>query len=251
MSSIKTARPAILIAHTRSGGTFLAHCLSTHPDIFCPRGEPLLPSHSWRKALPHVSSTAILGCILHAFNYEVGMCRITYVQTNVEVFDYLRSVEALVILLERENLLRCAVSQTIMNMTSRGEIEYPLHTEHTTEIPGVTLHPLVVLERCRWQAEWQKRMHVDTRASKLRTLRLTYAEIVGGEMVNAERLTLQSTERICSFLRVVQYPMTSSLRAVAPRPLSSIVANWDELKAVICDSEFARYLEEEAGEEKK
>ena len=246
MSPIKTARPAILIAHTRSGGTFLAHCLSTHPDIFCPRGEPLLPSHSWRQSLPrHVPSSAILGCILHAFHYEVGMCRITYVQANTEVCDYLRSVEAKVILLERQNLLRCAVSQTLMNMTSRGEIEYPLHSVQTVALPGVTLRPLAVLERCRWQAEWQANMRKTSRSLKLRVLRLTYVDIVGGEMVNADRLPLATTERITSFLGVEQYPMLSPLRAVSPRLLRDIVANWDELKAVIQKSEFAHYLEEE------
>ena len=246
MRSIKTARPAILIAHTRSGGTFLAHCLSTHPDIFCPRGEPLLPAHSWRQSLPsHVPSSAILGCILNAFHYEVGMCRITYVQTNPEVCDYLCSVEAKVILLERQNILRCAVSQTIMNMTSREEIEYPLHSTQTVELPGVTLRALAVLERCRWQAEWHTKMHKMTRGLKLRVLRLTYADIVGGEMVNADRLPLSVTERITSFLGVEQYPMLSPLRAVSPRPLRDIVTNWDELKAVIQTSEFACHLEEE------
>ncbi len=246
MRSIKTARPAILIAHTRSGGTFLAHCLSTHPDIFCPRGEPLLPAHSWSQSLPrHVPSSAILGCILNAFHYKVGMCRITYVQTNVDVFDYLRSVEAKVILLERQNLLRCAVSQTIMNMTSRGEIEYPLHSIEIVEPPGVTLRPFAVLERCRWQAEWHTRMRESTRDLKLHVLRLTYADVVGGEMVNADRIPLAITERLTSFLGVEQYPMLSPLRAVSPRPLCDIVTNWDELKAVIQESEFAHHLEEE------
>jgi len=247
MRLIKTARPAILIAHTRSGGTFLAHCLSTHPDIFCPRGEPLLPAHSWRQSLPrHVPSSAILGCILHAFHYEVGMCRITYIQTNTDVCDYLRSVEAMVILLERQNLLRCAVSQEIMNMTTKGEIEYPLHSVQTVEPPGVTLRPLAVLERCRWQAEWHTKMHKISSDLKLRVLCLTYADVVGGEMVNAERLPLATTERITSFLGVKQYPMSSPLRAISPRPLRDIVTNWDELKAIIQESEFKSYLAEES-----
>ena len=246
MNTIKVSRPAILIAHTRSGGTFLAHCLSTHPDIFCPRGEPLLTSHSWRQSLPsHIPSSAILGCILHAFHYEVGMCRITYVQTNTDVCDYLRSVNAKVILLERENLLRCAVSQTIMNMTSRGEIEYPLHSTQSVALPGVTLRPLAVLERCQWQSEWHANMRKTLRSLKLHVLRLTYADVVGGEMVNADRLPLTTTERVTSFLGVEQYPLLSPLRAVAPRPLRDIVANWDELKSLIQTSEFARHLEEE------
>jgi len=246
MSLAKTANPAILIAHTRSGGTFLTHCLSTHPDIFCPRGEPLLSAHSWRQSLPsRVPSSAILGCILNAFNYKVGMCRITYVQTNKDVCDYLRSVKAKVILLERENILRCAVSQTIMNMAARGEIEYPLHSTQTVELPGVTLRPPAVLERCRWQAEWQRKMRKISRELKLRVLRLTYADVVGGEMVNAERLPLAVTERITSFLGVEQYPMSSPLRAVAPRLLHDIVANWAQLQAVIQKSEFAHFLEDE------
>jgi len=56
---------------------------------------------------------------------------------------------------------------------------------------------------------------------------------------------LATTERITSFLGVEQYPMLSPLRAVSPRLLRDIVANWDELKAVIQKSEFAHYLEEE------
>jgi len=246
MSPIKTARPAILIAHTRSGGTFLAHCLSTHPDIFCPRGEPLYTRHSWRQSLPHhVPSSAILGCILNAFQYEVGMCRITYIQANADVCDYLCSVNARVIILERQNLLRCAVSQTIMGMATRGEVWYPLHSTQTVDPPGVTLCPSVVLEKCRWQAEWQVKMYKMSKDWPLRVLRLTYADIVGGEMVNADRLPLAVARTITGFLGVEQYPMLSPLRAISPYSLRSIVTNWDELKTVIQQSEFAHHLEEE------
>jgi len=76
-------RPAALITHTRSGGSSLATCLSNHPDIFCPRGEPLLEGTEWREAFPDATSVDILECITRAHFYKVGLCKITYVHPLV------------------------------------------------------------------------------------------------------------------------------------------------------------------------
>lgn len=236
------AQPAILIAHTRSGGTFLAHCLGSHPDIFCPRGEPL---RTWHVHAPGIAQVQIVAMALHAYHYKVSMCRLTDVQTSLDILDYLRTVKAKIIVLERENLLRSAVSQTLMNMAGRGEIKRPIHTTKPVKPVRVAVPPAAVLERCRWQQEWQERIRLDVAGTKLCALYLTYKEIVGGEMTSAERVTLRATERICSFLGVETLPLVSNLRAVSPYPLKAIVANWTELRTAVQESEFAHYLTEE------
>lgn len=232
-------KPAILIAHTRSGGTFLAHCLGSHPDIFCPRGEPLI---TWQEHLPDADPVEIIAAALHAYHYKVSMCRVTDIQTSVAIYDYLREVDAKIIVLERENLLRCAVSQTLMNMVNRGEIERAIHTTKTAKVKPVEVQPIAVLERCRWQKEWQERTRRDVEETGLGYLYLTYEDIVGGEKVSAERVPLATTEKICSFLGVEQYPLVSHLRAVSPYDLEDIVSNWTCLQAVIEDSEFAEWI---------
>ena len=45
------ARPAVVIASVRSGGTYLAHCLSNHPQVFCDRGESLHHDSLWHRYL--------------------------------------------------------------------------------------------------------------------------------------------------------------------------------------------------------
>lgn len=238
---MKDSRSAILIAHTRSGGTFLSHCLGSHPDISCPRGEPL---RTWQAHLPNASPVEIIAAALHAYHYKVAMCRITDIQTSVAIYDYLRKTKAGIIVLERENLLRCAVSQTIMNMVNRGEIDRPIHTAKTSKARPVEIQPVAVLERCRWQREWQERTRRDVDATGLDHLYLTYEDIVGKEMVSAERVPLLTTERICSFLRVEQCPLVSHLRAVSPYHLKDLVSNWSQVRATIEDSEFAQWVPE-------
>ena len=236
------SQPAMLIAHTRSGGTFLAHCLGSHPDIFCPRGEPL---RTWHVHAPELTQVQVVAMALHAYHYKVSMCRLTDVQTSLAIFDYLRTVKAKIIVLDRENLLRCAVSQTLMNMAGRGEIKRPVHTTEQVQRPPVIVSPVAVLERCAWQKEWQERIRLDTEGTRLPVLHLTYREVVGGEMVSAARVTLQATERICSFLGVETLPLVSNLRAVSPFPLSAVVSNWEELEGAVVDSEFKGFLDDE------
>jgi len=40
-------QPAILLTEPRTGGTFLAGCLSNHTDVFCARGEPFHRGSRW------------------------------------------------------------------------------------------------------------------------------------------------------------------------------------------------------------
>ena len=76
---------AVLIAHTRSGGCLLNHFLSSHPQLFWPRGEPLLPGAEWKRAFPHASDVEILSCIMRAAHYKVGGCKVTYEQMNPKI----------------------------------------------------------------------------------------------------------------------------------------------------------------------
>ena len=58
------ARPAVLIASVRSGGTFLAHCLSNHPQIFCDRGESLHYRSLWHTHLT-TNRAKLIYCLTH------------------------------------------------------------------------------------------------------------------------------------------------------------------------------------------
>jgi len=55
------ALPFLILAHVRTGGTFCAHALSNHPQVYCDRGETLHHLSAWRKA--HVSVGKIVETI--------------------------------------------------------------------------------------------------------------------------------------------------------------------------------------------
>ena len=66
-----TANPAVIITLQRTGGSWLAGCLSNHPDIFCTRGEPLAKRSLWTRAAP--DDVARLDLILRQQYYKIAM----------------------------------------------------------------------------------------------------------------------------------------------------------------------------------
>jgi len=236
------ARPAVIVASIRSGGTFLAHCLSNHPQIFCDRGESLHHTSLWHSHLT-TNRAKVLFCLTHMHGYQVSMVKLLYQQAFlVEVWDYIRELP--IIWLRRENTIRQAVSVILNKMARRGRIEHPQHTFGKVDPVRVELEPQRVLNAAR-----NLLVH-DRRAKELldllNTLELIYEEIVGPGSTLADGVA----RRICEFLgvRSPRCPLSCDLTRINPRPLEEMIRNWDEVRAAIEASEFAACLAMQNGE---
>ena len=246
------ASPAVLIAHTRSGGCYLNHCLSSHPQIFWPRGEPLLPGAEWMSALKGVNKRQILKVIMRAAHYKVGGCKITYEQMDDKIWAFLRQRRVKIIHLWRENMLRTVVSQRITGQVSGQHL--PGHKPHTFKRlppPEATVNIGKVLQRMRtqWDAieRMQEKLVKEAAMTGKNFLDLTYAQIVGGEGKEAMGPPHAVCRTICEFLGVREIGLTCELRRVHPYPLSLVLEkrNWEQLRETVAASEFAHCLEEE------
>lgn len=239
------ATPAVIVAALRSGGTFLAHCLSNHPQVFCDRGEPLHNGSVWCSTL-HPSRKALLSALLNQTGYRVSMCKLTYGQAFMrEIWPFLLERQPKVIWLRRENAVRQAISVLINREARRGKIKRPQHTFSAARPGGrVTLDAEAVLKTARGL-----RRHDGNAGKRLRklndVLRLSYSELTGGEHASADRLPGRTVARICAFLGVMDWPMGSDLKRVNPYPLRDTLVNWRSVVQAVRDSEFASCLEDE------
>ena len=68
--------PAIIIAGPHTGGTFLAHGLSNHPDVYCERQEVLHLGSSYRMIEAGLSSLDILKIVWGQTGYLVSACKL-------------------------------------------------------------------------------------------------------------------------------------------------------------------------------
>jgi len=233
-------QPAVIISQARSGSTFLTHCLSNHPDIFCCRGEPMHTRSVWREFI----GVDLVDCLLHQQFYAVSMCELTRRQAFGHFWEYLIRTQPKIILLSRENVIRQVVEIMLAEMNKQGKLQQPPHTMDTSPEIRVRLAPNVLLKRARSymraSAEAQERCRV------LRTLlELTYTDIVGREGIDSTSIPAPTARRLCSFLDVPPLTMSCRLRAINPHPLREIVLNWSEVQKTVMQSELAYCLEDE------
>ena len=224
----------------------MSYCLSTHPRVFWVRGEPLLRGMEWGKAFPKATDSAILRCITRASYYEIGGCKVTYEQMSPDVWDFLRQKKPLVLHLWRENLIRVAVSQIITGMVVSQRL--PNHKAHTIKRlpqPQVTIPPENIIAAASRQgaAIDVMRRRLSDNVAPGRLLELTYADITGGEGIEATEVPPAVARTICDFLGVEPEPLYCHFKRVNHGKLSEILKNWDEVRAVVSQSRFAYCLE--------
>ena len=237
------ATPALIVAAIRSGGTFLAHCLSNHTQIFCDRGEPLHQRSLWVRAL-RPDRRRLLAALLNQTGYQVSMCKITYNQAfKSPMWEWIAKRKPLVVWLRRENVVRQAVSVLINKQARGGKLKRAQHTFSAPRPIRVSLEPKQVLQVARGLRERDKWAKI--RVARMKVCLLTYAEIVGGELASAERLPDDVATRLCAFLDVRFEDLGCDLRRVNPYPLSEMLSNWPAVRAAIRRSEFAGMLADE------
>lgn len=237
------ARAVVIVAAVRSGGTFLAHALSTHPQIFCDRGEPLHHNSVWCQAL-HPDRRQLLDAMLNQTGYRVSACKVTYTQAfNRAIWPWLVKRQPAVIWLRRENTIRQAVSVLVNQAARAGTVKRAQHTFVATRPIQIAFPPETVLRMARGLAAADRRAEGQL-AALPNLLRLTYDQVIGGESTAAIRLPVPVTRLLCTWLNVRYARLGCELRRVNPQPLAELLSNWSEVEAAVRDSEFAACLED-------
>lgn len=241
------ARPALLITHTRSGGTMLNYGLSTHRRIFWTRGEPLLQQMEWGKAFPDATDLGILDCITRASFYTVAGCKITYEQMTPAIWDWVQRKRPNIKILHlvRENLIRVAISQMITGLAVSQQLKG--HRAHSFDVLGavrITVCPDTIIGRAVRQGRAIENVRKRIAQIDPQCLELTYKEITGGQ-IEADHIPADVGSKICEFLGVRYETLSCDLRRVNRAPLSEIIENWPEFKRAVEATKFKHFLEEE------
>jgi len=240
------AQGALIVAAIRSGGTFLAHCLSNHSQIYCDRAESLHHRSVWCKV--GMDRRHLLAALLNQSGYQVSMCKLIYVQAFTEgIWEWIVKRQPRVIWLYRENVLRQALSVYLNRQVRQaGVLKRPQHTFRETKPITVEIEPMRFVRLARSLIAYDKQ--AKARLAALReVLPLTYVDVVGGEDARAERLPLATTKRVCAFLGVDYELLRCELKRVNPFPLHEMIGNWRDVRKAIKESEFADLLEAENG----
>lgn len=225
----------VVLTGPRTGGTFLAHCLSNHPDVYCERQEVMHTNSSYRRGSAVLTPVQILDIIFGQSGYIAAACKLQYSQAGYSgIWEYLKEKEARIIQLVRANKLRQIISVIINRKVRAGEI--PLHPQHSwksTQRPSVEIAPDEILAEMGKVAGEEQRWTERIKISGLRSIRLTYTEMIGADTIEAREMTPSAAARVCRFLGVRTMPLHCELKRINPWPLSEIVSNWEHLQAML------------------
>ena len=240
------AQRFIIVAQKRSGGTYLTHCLSNHPQVFCDRGESVHHASVWRRG--RVPADAVYKILTDQEGYRASGFRMVYSQAfDVELWKLTQALKPKVIWLTRENKLRQAVSILVNQKIRKGRAEYfPVHTlEETGKPPRYTIQPHVIIDAIGGIIAEDKRAIKRISAAQLDYLPLTYGEMVGGEGVTEPCMHDDAAVKACEFLGVNRLSLCCELKRVHSHPLRAMLANWDAIESALMETPYKRWLADE------
>ena len=231
-------RKAILFAEARTGGAFLASCLSNHPRVFFARGEPLHKGSPWTVAAP--DEIKRLDLITSQDHYDVSGCKLFRNHARrPHIQEWLFRVKPLMIYLWREDYVLQALSIEANKVHRRTGEGLPTHPyERMSPLP-IELDPAAVLfEIDRLQQNYgltgnkEESNWAFLQAGGFEVFSLTYEQMTGGSEV--EGITGTLAHEICDFLGVTRANLPGSgLRQAHHRPWPEYVTNWAEVKRAL------------------
>lgn len=238
---------AVLLTTQRTGSTFLAECLGSHPEVHCAgellNGQPDSPIPPPRGPFRYVVKAARIartGAWLPNYRLErfyragsspVRCFKAMYNQlARPFALRYLLDhPEIRVIHLRRENLLGMHVS--LLLMQKRRELQA------TQPVAPLRIHVDADRAITAMRKAESRYLHFDRLFQGHPLLSLTYESLFDGSRLKAE-----TARQICDFLGVSRKPMQSRIIKLNPRSLRNIVTNYDELAEALSNSEFANLL---------
>lgn len=244
----------LILFTPRAGSAFLAYSLDNHPQIGCEHGEPLNETlEPWHHYAPKVPCLSWLRIMLNRSGYDVCACRVNYriwrrlTDAHTEVWQEPDKI----IHLWRENVVRVLVSSIINTRGIRQDENYEIHVTEHMPIAQVRIAPDGFIDQCDKYLRQVDEMREAIDKGGTDTHWLTYARLVGGEGREASQIPQHTADELCDFLGVERQTLGCRLKRTNPEPLSAIVENWEELRAVIARSSYAWCLEEEREHERQ
>jgi hypothetical protein len=230
MGYLDPPQPAILIAQSRSGSVFLSHCLDSHYQIGCDRGEPFNHRFPWQRlGVPHRDLAAALW---RRQGYRVTMFKVSYRQFKNGFItpELLQEFRPKIIHLYRLNVLRAIISSALSTLTVDGKINHPLHTYEPVVQQEVELDCSTLLEEIEdYLAKVNRIRNV---LAEFDVLELNYEQITKG---STGRLSKSITNNICKFLGVDKGVMGAELVRLNPNPT---ITNQVEVKDTLAETPY-------------
>jgi hypothetical protein len=216
---------AVIVSAQRSGGLFLAGCLSNHPDISCPREEIFKRESIWQKKLK-MNHSKLLDFVLSQPYYEVNICRLTYDQIfNSEIQAFIKNENIKII-----HLIRMILPTVTSTLLAKKEMREgtPRHFFDDTFQDNEILDsaPDEVIHRIKHLIGQRRgfKEHFGTDH-----LTLQYEEITKlGWMLPQDQAV-----KICEYLGVIPVRMTTRNKKMHRRPIRSYFQKWDQIEAEI------------------
>lgn len=221
----------VLFAQGRTGGELLRSLINSHPDIRCDGEEVLAHRVAWPRAF--VEGRCVLSKA-RVYGIKVKIYQLTANQGLRDPRRFmldLRDRGWRVIYLKRSNTLRQAISGLV------AEQKGVWH--HTTTEPlnlgKVRIDPEELLQKTKEREELL--LEEQRVLNGLPHLTVTYED----DLLRAERHQ-DTLDRAFQYLEVRPAPVATQYVRVTPSRLSELVANYDEVAAVLKRTQFARFL---------
>jgi hypothetical protein len=227
---------AILVAHVRSGGTFLCHALDSHPQIGCERGEPLHSHAQWMIAAG-CDRIKVLNMMLFRPGYHVAMFKSTVKQFAFVPDDYIARHDVALVFLERCNLLRVHASSLSISR------QRPPHSyEDDGNAQPVTIDTRGLIETWRQYEQAVAAVKARCQAAR-RHLELTYEQVTAGQ--EDGHLNMYVSDLLCDFLGVERRRLYTETKRRNPKPLKEMIANYDRVAAALFETPYYKFLGDE------
>jgi LPS sulfotransferase NodH len=222
----------VLFAQGRTGSTLLGDLLRSHPEIYFADELLSSPVRSPRFA----SARTRWRHARHAVGFHVKIYQLSDVQGITDAGGWLRGMHGhgwRVIALRRENLLRQVLSNMTAQVTNRYE-------DRSRENEFVRVRPYVDPDELLHWIGVRAAVGADEAAALdgVPHLPLTYEHDL------QDSSTWQPTmERAFAYLDLPPVQVATNLRRQNDGELSTLIANYDEVRRAVEPTEYARYLD--------
>lgn len=221
----------LLVAPSRSGSTLLCHLLDSHPLVFCPREEPLLPDGGWR--FVSQDKLMLLHCLLDMPGYGANVVKLTYRQLRDQgrLAHFLANLNVdKIIHLWRENVLDIALSAY-----KHTHFENPLERHSFEKRPAepFAVNVAEVLREMQAYRDKVTMQQANLASSDLPVFSVTYEQIMGEDAPETFCWNDTRSTELCTFLGVDDYALVTYTRRINPLTRGQIITNWDELHTAL------------------
>lgn len=236
-------RRFVIVTSGRTGSELLVSLLNSHPAIIC-HSELLAAAPAFPDRYV-ASRAAVVGVRrAEAYGWKLLTTQFRYRGDLGDPLDYPRHLHdagTRVIVLERRNLVQQALS-----WLRTGHGFDPARAEHhTTQGDSTRFEPQVFAPEevlaGTYLVEVEARFLQDV-ATRTPNLRIVYEDDLLSPTSHQRTL-----DRICAWLGIPPAPVSSHLVRITPHDTRAMIANIDEVEALLSQTRYACYLERDRG----